>query len=168
MEENLPVFPKNLVLILGGVLFFSLIVGFLSNFLGKRYEVKIEKIEKMINEKRVYFEEFSAQEAAIFYNHFFKIKEIISNHTLPTKTLNTFKSVLPYFVRIHSLNIDFESGKIDFSGEVPNLTNLAELLVSLKKEPIFTRVDFGGYIYSTPVKFSLSVTIKPEYLKISP
>jgi hypothetical protein len=28
-------------------------------------------------------------------------------------------------------------------------------------------VEFGGYTYSTPVKFSISVTIKPEYLKIS-
>jgi hypothetical protein len=167
MEENLPIFPKNLVFILLGILVFSLLIGFLSNFLGKRYEAKIGQLQKIIDQKRVYFEEFSAQEAATFYKHFFKIKETISNHITPTKTLNSFKSVLPYFVRIESLNIDFKTGKIDFTGTVPNLTNLAELIVSLKKEPIFTKVEFGGYTYSTPVKFSISVTIKPEYLKIS-
>lgn len=167
MEENLIAFPKTLVFILISVLILALILGFGSSFLANKFNQKSQEIQKLIKQKQVVFEEFSAQEAATFYQHFAKIKEVIDNHRLPTKALEAIKSTLPYFVKLDNLSLNMKTGEFTFSGEIPSLANLAEFLVSLKNEPVFQKVEFNGFSYTTPVKFSISGVLKPEYLKIS-
>lgn len=168
MEENLTVFPKTLVLILVGILILALIFGFASSFLAKRFDQKTQEITKIIQQKQVTFEEFSAQEAASFYQHFAKIKQFVESHKLPTKALEAIKSILPYFVKVENLNINMETGEFSLSAEIPNLFNLAELLVSLKREPVLEKVELTDFSYSTPAKFSISGILKKQYLKISP
>lgn len=167
MDEGLVLFPKTLVMILVGILIFALLVGILSNFLISKFNKKTAQLEGLIKSKKVLFEQFSAQEAATFYEHFFKIKKSIQEHTIPTRALEAIAGTLPYFVKINSLSIDFNNGSFSFSGSLPTLYDLAKFYVSLKKEPVYEKVNFGGFSYSRGgVNFSISGNLKPEYYKL--